>query len=127
MQIGKQGHARYIPADPGSNVAVDWSVLAGISKGEASVERELIGLFRRLNDQDVESLYKALALGDIASAVRASHRISGAGCVIGAAGLAAVCNRLESAGRARDWDAVQASMFEFAHEMERVNACLDAY
>jgi HPt (histidine-containing phosphotransfer) domain-containing protein len=51
----------------------------------------------------------------------ASHRIKGASKMIGAMGLAAVCERVERASRAEDWLTVRANMGAFEHELERLN------
>ena len=50
-----------------------------------------------------------------------AHRIKGASKMIGAMGLAAVCERLERASRADDWLTVRANMGAFEHELERLN------
>lgn len=117
---------QWLPPPAANNIAVDRTVLAGISCGKASVERELIMLFRRLNDEDMMKLHKAVTEGDMALAVDASHRISGASGMIGAIGLATVCGRVEAAGRASDLTAVKANMPAFDEEVERVYACLDS-
>ena len=108
-----------------NRVAVDRSALAAISCGKISVERELIALFRRLNDNDIAALQLAVCEGDAPGAVVASHRISGAGRMIGAIGLAEACERIESAGRASDLMGLRVNMAALQLEVERVNACLD--
>ncbi len=117
---------QWLPITTADHIVVDRSVLAAISSGKANVERELVTLFRRLNDEDVEMLHKAVSSGDMPGAVHASHRISGAGRMIGAIGLASVCERLEVASRASDLDAVKANMSAFQQEVERVYAYLDS-
>lgn len=114
------------PITTPNGAAVDRSMLVAISNGKASIERELVTLFRRLNDEDVEILQKAVNDGDMEGAVHASHRISGAGSMIGANALAAVCERLEAASRANDVDSVRANMSAFQQELERVYAYFDA-
>lgn len=107
-------------------IPLDRSVLAMISGGKANVERQLVTLFRRLNDEDVETLRQAVSEEDLTGAVLASHRISGAGRMIGALGLAEASERIECAGRASDLYAVKENMAALQLEVERVNACLDA-
>jgi HPt (histidine-containing phosphotransfer) domain-containing protein len=53
--------------------------------------------------------------------VTASHRIKGASKMLGAVGLADVCERLERAGRSEDWQAVRTDMRAFEQELERLN------
>lgn len=113
-----------VPAPP--SAAVDRTALANISRGKPEVERELIALFRRLNDEDIETLQRAVSEGDVPGAVVASHRISGAGRMIGAFGLAEACDRLEAAGRANDLFSLRANMAALHLEVGRVNAHLDS-
>ena len=108
------------------NSAVDRSRLAAISKGKQNTERELITLFRRVNDEDVGLLYKAVQDGDMAGALHASHRMSGACRMIGAIPLAAVCERLETASRGNDFNVVKANMPDLQREVGRVYAFLDS-
>ena len=105
---------------------LDRSVLAMISGGKASVECAMVTLFRRLNDEDVAMLRQAVSEEDVSGAVLASHRISGAGRMIGALGLAEASERIESAGRAGDFFALKENMAAFHLEVERINVCLDS-
>lgn len=109
-----------------SLVAVDRSMLSAFSHGKVGVEHELIALFRRLNNEDVTMLHKAVTDGDMAGVAHASHRIYGASGMIGARGLAAVSERLEAAGRASDVNAVSVNMAALRHEVERVYAFFDS-
>ena len=109
-----------------TSVAVDRSALVLISRGKPDVERELVALFRRLNDEDIDTLQRAVSEGDVPGAVVASHRISGAGRMIGAIGLAEVCEGLEIAGRAGDLSALRANMAVLHLEAGRVNTYLDS-
>jgi HPt (histidine-containing phosphotransfer) domain-containing protein len=77
--------------------------------------------FRRANDEDAAMLKRAVDRSNSLEVTTASHRIKGASKMIGAMGLAAVCERLERAGRAEDWLAVRADMGVFENEMERLN------
>ena len=106
--------------------AVNRSALAAMSNGKISVERELTALFRRVNDEDVNALHKAIGEGDTAGAAHSAHRISGACSMIGAIGLAKICSRLETAGRAGDLDAVKADLSSFQLELQRVYIFLDS-
>jgi two-component system sensor histidine kinase EvgS len=103
----------------------DRSALAGLTGGDVSAEREILRDFRRANDHDAAMLKSAVARSDISEVTTASHRIKGASRMVGANGLAAVCERLERASRANDWKSVQASMGAFYHELERFNSYCD--
>jgi HPt (histidine-containing phosphotransfer) domain-containing protein len=58
---------------------------------------------------------------DIELVTHASHRIKGASRTVGAMGLAAVCERLERAARAKDWQGVKANLGAFHREIDRLN------
>lgn len=114
---------------PGGSVAasvVDHSVLAAICGGEAGVAREVLTDFRRVNDEDVAVLEQAVADIDIPRVGHAAHRIKGASMMVGALGLAGVCERIEHASRSNDWIAVEANMGAFHEEWMRLNAHLDS-
>lgn len=112
---------------PGADAAapLDHSVLAAISGGDATAERDILLDFRRVNDEDAAMLEQAVAKSDIPQVTRASHRIKGASRMVGALALADVCERIEHASRANDWPAVEADMGAFHQEWRRLNAHLD--
>jgi signal transduction histidine kinase/CheY-like chemotaxis protein len=104
------------PAEP-----LDRSALASLTGGDIAAEREILMDFRRANEEDAAMLKRAVAGSNIPEVTTASHRIKGASKMIGAMGLAAVCERLERASRADDWLTVRANMGAFEHELERLN------
>lgn len=111
---------------PGNNksVPIDRSMLAEISGGDQSIERKLLTVFRQVNEVDAAALKEALEKQDVVSITRAAHRISGAGKMAGAMALAGICERIEHAGRANDWDTIAASRDALYRELERVNTYL---
>jgi two-component system, NarL family, sensor histidine kinase EvgS len=109
-----------------ASAPVDNFVLAQISGGDSIVERDILLDFRRVNDEDTTMLKQAVARKDMPQVTRASHRIKGASRIVGAIGLAGVCERMEHASRANDWPAVEASMGAFHEEWMRLNAYLDS-
>jgi CheY-like chemotaxis protein len=102
--------------------AVDPSVLAAISGGDAAAEREILKDFRRVNDDDAAMLKLAVDKRDIPQVTIASDRIRGASRTVGAMALAAVCVRLERASDIGDWNAIKTDMRAFQRELERVNS-----
>ena len=88
------------------------------------MEREILLEFRVANEADVVMLQNVLANRDIAQVTRASHRVKGACRMVGATRLADVCDRIESAGRTGDWDAIAAEAHALEREFERLNAWL---
>jgi HPt (histidine-containing phosphotransfer) domain-containing protein len=102
--------------------AVDRTVLAAICGSDAAAELEILADFRRANDADAVALRRAVDGGDAPKVAHESHRIKGASSTVGANALAAVCERLEHAGRAGDWKAIEADMGAFQRELGRLNA-----
>jgi CheY-like chemotaxis protein/HPt (histidine-containing phosphotransfer) domain-containing protein len=100
---------------------LDRSALASLTGGDVAAEREILMDFRRVNEEDAAMLKRAVDQSNSLEVTTASHRIKGASKMIGALGLAAVCERLERASRADDWLEVRANMGAFEHELERLN------
>ena len=122
VQFGGRSDA---PA-PGAAAPVDRSVLAEISGGDAGAERDILLDFRRVNDEDAAMLKQAITNSDIPQVTRASHRIKGACRMVGAMGLASVCEHIEHASRANDWNTITVYMGAFHQEWMRLNAYFDA-
>jgi signal transduction histidine kinase/CheY-like chemotaxis protein/HPt (histidine-containing phosphotransfer) domain-containing protein len=106
---------------------IDRSVVAEISGGDRELEREVFSQFMRVNADDIASLLRAMADHDLPKVNQVAHRIKGASTTVGAAMLAAVCERLEAASRANDWKAVSACLDLFHREVAQVNAYLFAF
>ena len=121
-QSGKRSSA----SAPGAAAPVDRSVLAEISGGDAAAERDILLDFRRVNDEDAAMLKQAVTNSDIPQVTRASHRIKGACKMVGAMGLASVCEHIEHASRANDWNTIKADMGAFHQEWMRLNAYFDS-
>ncbi|MGH8482754.1 MAG: ATP-binding protein, partial [Nevskiaceae bacterium] len=112
------------PGPEGSRAVFDRSVLSVISGGDAAMEREILGDFRRINDADATGLRQGVENDDLDAVARAAHRIKGASRMVGAAGLATACERLEQAARAGDWDALRAGLGALDDALDRVNAVI---
>jgi HPt (histidine-containing phosphotransfer) domain-containing protein len=112
------------PPGDGKSAPIDRSKLAEISGGDQSIECRLLTVFRRANDADVAALKEALEKRDMVSVTRASHRVKGAGKIVGAMAIADICERIEHAGRAGDWDTIAASSDALCLELDRINAYL---
>ncbi len=105
---------------------IDLSRRTVISGRDATPPRDILMKFRLVNDKDAAALKQAVEENNISQVTRASHRIKGSSGMIGAMGLATVCERLEDAGRAEDWITVKANMIAFDQELERLNVYLDS-
>ena len=99
---------------------IDRSELAEISGGNRAIEQQMLAVFRRANDADVAALKLALANRDPAAAARCSHRVKGAGRMVGAEALAGICEKIEQAGHAGDWDAMAAQGDALDRELDRI-------
>jgi signal transduction histidine kinase/CheY-like chemotaxis protein/CHASE3 domain sensor protein/HPt (histidine-containing phosphotransfer) domain-containing protein len=105
---------------------LDLSVLAGMSGGDAAIERDIVSDFRLVNDEDAAMLMRAVATSDMRQVIRSTHRMLGASRTVGALGFASVCERIEEASRASDWAAVTANMDAFLQEWTRLNTYSDS-
>ncbi len=113
-----------MPDSPDDAAPVDRTELAEISGGDRSIEQQMLAVFRRANDADVAAFRQALAKRDVAAVKRCSHRIKGAGTMVGAKALAGICERIEQAGHAGDWGTVAAQGEALYRELDRVYAYL---
>jgi signal transduction histidine kinase/CHASE3 domain sensor protein/HPt (histidine-containing phosphotransfer) domain-containing protein/ActR/RegA family two-component response regulator len=113
--------SRWLPLPDAPFKPILPSVLGEISGGNPSVERDIILNFHSFNAEDVTTLQRAVERVDIELVTHASHRIKGASRTVGAMGLAAVCERLERAARAKDWQGVKANLGAFHREIDRLN------
>ncbi len=122
----EQSGDRSSASTPGAVTPVDRAVLAELYGGDAATERDILLDFRRVNDEDTAMLRQAVANNDIPQVTRASHRIKGACKMVGAMGLASICEHIEHASRANDWNTIRVYMGAFHQEWMRLNAYLDS-
>ena len=113
-----------MPESPDDAAPIDRSELAEISGGDRSFEHQMLAIFRQANDADVAALRQALANRDLVTVRRCTHRVKGAGRMVGARALTDICEKIEQAGHAGDWDAVAAQGEALDRELDRVYACL---
>jgi len=113
-----------MPDSPDDTAPIDRSELAEVSGGDRLVEQQMLATFRRANGADVAALRQALANRDLAAVTRCTHRIKGAGRMIGAKALTGICEKIEQAGPAGDWDVMAAQGEALDRELDRVYAYL---
>jgi PAS domain S-box-containing protein len=111
----------------GSEAPLDRSVLAEICSNDVEAERGILLDFRHANDEDAAMLEQAVARNDMPQVTHVSHRVKGASRMVGAMGLADVCERIEQASRANDWSTIRASMEPFRGECMRLSTYLDSF
>ncbi|MGI8895821.1 MAG: MASE3 domain-containing protein [Casimicrobiaceae bacterium] len=116
------------PREPASKLAApfDRSVLAELCGDDGAAERDILIEVRRANEQDAALLRAALADRDFGNVTRAMHRMRGASMMVGAVELATLCERIECAGRANDWTAVESNLEAFQKEWRRMHTYLEA-
>ena len=111
-------------SDSPDDAPIDRSELAEISGGDRSFEHQMLAIFRQANDADVAALRQALASRDVATVKRCSHRVKGAGRMVGARALTDICEKIEQAGHAGDWHAIAAQGEALDRELDRIYAYL---
>jgi signal transduction histidine kinase/HPt (histidine-containing phosphotransfer) domain-containing protein/ActR/RegA family two-component response regulator len=104
--------------------ALDPRVLEGLSGGDPAAAREIIAQFVPFHESDVASLRSAFNARDMAAIAQFAHRIKGASGAIGAATLAAICEVIEHAARAGNWEAVQSAWHGLGEQLERLDGRL---
>jgi HPt (histidine-containing phosphotransfer) domain-containing protein len=114
---------RWLPIPPHPDgVVLDPSVLAEISGGDSSLEREIILRFHGENVADAQALERALRANELEELTRWAHRMKGAARTVGAKRLAAACESLELAGRSSDRAGIEANLGEFHEALARLDA-----
>jgi len=105
---------------------VDPAALRVLTRDEPAALRRVLAQFQRVNRADVDALVAALERGDFTAIAQFAHRIKGACGLIGAHALAAVCARIEQAGRAFDALSMVGLRHHFDLELERLDAYVAA-
>jgi signal transduction histidine kinase/CHASE3 domain sensor protein/DNA-binding response OmpR family regulator len=111
---------------PATHEVVDPAALRVLTRDEPAALRRMLAQFQRVNRADVDALVAALERGDFAAIAQFAHRIKGACGLIGAHALAAVCARIEQAGRAFDALSMVGLRHHFDLELERLDAYVAA-
>ncbi|HEV7393455.1 MAG TPA: Hpt domain-containing protein [Burkholderiales bacterium] len=105
---------------------LDRAVLAEMCGGDEAFERRILRNFWQATQNDIAKLRDAVISGDLRAVALISHSIKGASRTIGAHELAAVCDRIEEAGRAAESSTILATMPAFDCEVERVFSYLES-
>ena len=105
---------------------VDLALLAETFAGEPSGVKSILAALRTTSEHDVDVLRQAVLAKDLNRVTYASHRMLGAGKMIGAREFSSVCQTLEDGSRAGDWNAIGAAMRAFDVQWLRLKTYLDA-
>jgi len=119
---------RWLPLPSATDAAAapfNPSSLAEVSGGDPAMEREILADFRAASRADMVSLRQAMERRDIALVTKTSHRVKGACLTVGAAALAGVCERIETAGRKNSWNAIASEQGALEREFDKLEKWLD--
>jgi signal transduction histidine kinase/CheY-like chemotaxis protein/HPt (histidine-containing phosphotransfer) domain-containing protein len=106
---------------------VDLALIAETFASDPSGVHSILAALRATNEQDAAVLRQAVAANDLNRVTYASHRMLGAGKMIGANEFSAACQSLEDGSRAGDWNAIRNAMPAFDAQWSRLKSYLDAY
>lgn len=112
------------PVNPGP---IDHAVLDRLLCDDREAVGVVLRQFRSSCPGDASALGVALSRNDNKGALRWAHRLKGACQMVGAAGLAEVCERIETAVRAGDARLVAQAVSDIEGETERITGYLDAW
>ena len=115
---------RYLPV-PGATLAQAPADAATSATG-ALFDRELLADFLHSTQQDLRELYTAFTRRDPDAIAHEAHRIKGASRLIGAALLAEIAERIETAARAHLFTTMDADIAQLAAEVSRFAQSLGA-
>ncbi|HET8817945.1 MAG TPA: response regulator, partial [Xanthomonadaceae bacterium] len=104
----------------GQPPALDPTVLASLTGGDAAVGQQLLEDFMATTVDDLAALEAARGAGDAPAIAHQAHRIKGAARLVGAVELAACADVLEAAARDDDWDALLPLAADLATAAERL-------
>lgn len=132
---GTSGPSSLPPAASGAQVPpvrtqeglVDLALISETFASDPSGTSSILAALRTTNEQDAEILRQAVVANDLARVTYASHRMLGAGKMIGASEFIAVCQSLEDGSRAGDWNAIRSAMPAFDAQWSRLRAYLEAF
>lgn len=112
---------------PGDSGPIDHTVLDKL----LCEDREAVGVvlrqFRSSCPGDASALGVALSRNDNKGAQRWAHRLKGACQMVGANGLAEICERVEAAMRAGNAAMIAQAVSDIECEAERITGYLDAW
>jgi signal transduction histidine kinase/HPt (histidine-containing phosphotransfer) domain-containing protein/ActR/RegA family two-component response regulator len=118
------------PAPPlyvtsGLSLTIDRTKLAELSGGDERVENDILVDYRNTLASDAAALTAAVDNADQEQITRIAHRLKGASQMVGALGLAAICERVEVASRANDRKLIAAQSEPLRREVERLTEYLN--
>jgi two-component system sensor histidine kinase/response regulator len=110
-----------------SDLAVDVSVLEDLVGNDPAVIFDLLQGFQDSAGRIAELLKAACRVGDMATTIQQAHRLKSSARTIGALVLGALCEEIETAGKAGAGDTLAQLLPVFERESDAVNAFLVAF
>jgi HPt (histidine-containing phosphotransfer) domain-containing protein len=101
--------------------------LQEVAMGDDEFLSELIDLYLRDAPTQLEALGEAVASLDTAAVSAAAHKLKGSCGNVGAEGLMALCQKIESSGKASRLEELPALFQQVSHEFEEVNQMLHGF
>ena len=103
---------------------IDHAVLDALAGGDAQMARDILQDFVESTRADVVAIPEMMARRDEPGLTRQAHRIKGAARMVGATALAAVAERLETAGRGADWPEIARAAPEIGERFDELERAL---
>jgi two-component system sensor histidine kinase/response regulator len=108
-------------------VAVDVGVLEELVGNDPAVIFDLLHGFQDSAGRTAELLKAACGVGDMATTIEQAHRLKSSARTVGALVLGALCEEIETAGKAGAGDTLARLLPVFERESDAVNAFLVAF
>jgi HPt (histidine-containing phosphotransfer) domain-containing protein len=106
---------------------VDVGVLEDLVGNDPAVIFDLLQGFQDSAGRTVELLKAACSMGDMATTIEQAHRLKSSARTVGALVLGALCEEIETAGKAGAGDTLARLLPVFERESNAVNAFLVAF
>ena len=119
--------APIVHSRPPNESVVDLALISETFASDPSGVNSILRALRATNERDVEHLRQAVTDKDLNRVTYTSHRMLGAGKMLGAGDFTAVCQDLEDGSRAGDWEAIRGAMPAFEAQWARLKNYLDAF
>jgi two-component system sensor histidine kinase/response regulator len=116
----------WLPAVPSDQV-VDTRILHGLIGEDTEVVRSVLLDFHASANRIADAIRTACEAGDAREAGMQAHKLKSAARTIGALGLGAICERIESIGRGESGETLADAWAAFEAEMQATNAFLEAW
>jgi len=113
--------------DGSTTAAVDVGVLEDLVGNDPAVILDLLQSFQDSAGRSAELLKAACSVGDMAATIEQAHRLKSSARAVGAMVLGALCEEIETAGKAGAGDTLAQLLPVFEREADAVNAFLVAF